>query len=69
MAEYHVKIFDRAVWDGNDPVSVEAESEQEAVEKVVGAPVSERGKAGAMCAEVWPPRKPEDKKVFFLREG
>ena len=46
---------------------VEAQSEQEAAERVCGGPLADVGKAGQLRAQVAPVAKPSAKKLFYVR--
>ena len=66
MPRFKVMCFERAVWDEKEPRDIEAQDEREAAESVCGGPLSVRGKAGQLRAQVWPASKPSSKKMFYV---
>ncbi len=67
MPNFRVDCYEGGLWDKNEPRDIEAQDEQKAAENVCGVSLSEEGKLGQLCAEVWPLSSPKAKKLFYVQ--
>lgn len=65
MAHYKVKLFDIGRWNGEEPLSVEADSAEAAAERVTGVPLLSRGTPARLRAQVWRNDAPEERTMLY----
>jgi len=65
MAEFRVRIYERGVWDRQEPKRLHAATPLEAAEKACGERLASAGPLGKLRAETWPADRPQEKAAFF----
>jgi len=55
MPKYRVMCYRQGIWDGQEARVVEAETERDAAERMIGAElVEEADPLSSICVKVWP---------------
>ena len=67
MIEFKVRLYNMAIWNGREPLTVLAASAIQAAEQVCGECLRNTGTHGKLRAEVWAVGNPNGKETYYKK--